>query len=293
MAIAEQMLHSTVKLVSMKGGAACSTGTGFFMNFAIRGESSVPAIVTNKHVIEGSDQVTALCHLADDGKPSGKFIACGMPTTRNCVFHHPDANVDLCAVPIGNIMQAAIALKTPLFITHLALDLIPDDEDWKYFDAIEEVTMIGCPNGLSDEANNLPIVRRGITATSLGKLYNGKPEFMVDMACFPGSSGSPCFCMIGPGISTAKRTACMSREQPMKFPPGHYDEKQVRALTKLLDDVCADLRISPDNQPKREWVAMVMLVCSNRAPADIQELRAEIARQFLLLESLESQTVEG
>jgi hypothetical protein len=49
----------------------------------------------------------------------------------------------------------------------------------------------------------------------------------------------------------------------VKFPPGHFDEKQVRALTKLLDDVCADLRINPGNQPKREWVAMVMLVCSN------------------------------
>src|SRR5690606_28078780 len=53
--------------------------------------------------------------------------------------------------------------------------------------------MIGCPNGLSDETNNLPISRRGITATSLTKDYNGKPEFMVDMACFPGSSGSPIF----------------------------------------------------------------------------------------------------
>ncbi|SFV34107.1 hypothetical protein SAMN04488557_2221 [Hyphomicrobium facile] len=79
----------------------------------------------------------------------------------------------------------------------------------------------------------------------------------------------------------------------MKFPPGHYDEKQVRALTKLLNDVCADLRISPDNQPRREWVAMVMMVCSDREPCDTQELRSEIGRQFLLLESRESQDAEG
>ncbi len=190
---AEQMLYSTVKLVTKGGGEVRATGTGFFVNFAVRGQSIVPAIVTNRHVIEAGDEVTALCHLANENKPSGKFAQCTMPTTGQNVFRHPDDSVDLCAIPIGQIMQQAIASKTPLFCVYLGLDLIPSDEDWEYFDAIEEVTMIGCPNGISDEANNLPIVRRGITATSLGKRYNGKSEFMVDMACFPGSSGSPVF----------------------------------------------------------------------------------------------------
>jgi len=53
--------------------------------------------------------------------------------------------------------------------------------------------MIGCPNGIYDEVNKMPLVRRGITATSIGKKYEGKPYFLVDMACFPGSSGSPVF----------------------------------------------------------------------------------------------------
>ena len=54
--------------------------------------------------------------------------------------------------------------------------------------------MLGCPSGLFDEVNNLPIARRGITATPLPTYsYNGKAEFLVDIACFPGSSGSPIF----------------------------------------------------------------------------------------------------
>lgn len=36
-------------------------------------------------------------------------------------------------------------------------------------------------------------VRKGITATSLTFDYNGKKEFVIDMACFPGSSGLPVF----------------------------------------------------------------------------------------------------
>ena len=53
--------------------------------------------------------------------------------------------------------------------------------------------MVGCPRGIFDEKNNIPIARRGITATPLGKKYEGNDQFVVDMACFPGSSGSPIF----------------------------------------------------------------------------------------------------
>lgn len=193
LSVAEQMLYSTVKIVSKLSGKSCSTGTGFFANFAVRGKSSVPAIVTNRHVVQGGDTITVICHLSDNDKPSGKFAECTLGTRGKSIVFHPDNSVDLCAIPIGHIMSEALVKKTPIFCVSLGLDLIPADDDWGYFDAIEEVTMVGCPNGISDEANNLPIVRRGITATSLGKLYNGKPEFMVDMACFPGSSGSPIF----------------------------------------------------------------------------------------------------
>jgi hypothetical protein len=59
--------------------------------------------------------------------------------------------------------------------------------------SVEEVIMIGYPDGLWDDINNKPIIRRGITATHPFRDYKGLKEFMVDMACFPGSSGSPVF----------------------------------------------------------------------------------------------------
>lgn len=37
------------------------------------------------------------------------------------------------------------------------------------------------------------LIRKGITSTHLKFDYNGKKEFLIDMACFPGSSGSPIF----------------------------------------------------------------------------------------------------
>ena len=39
----------------------------------------------------------------------------------------------------------------------------------------------------------MPILRRGVTATHPNINYEGKREFLIDAACFPGSSGSPVF----------------------------------------------------------------------------------------------------
>lgn len=94
-------------------------------------------------------------------------------------------------------------------MTAVGSDIIPADDDWQFFDAIEDVTMVGCPRGLYDEVNNLPLVRRGITATSLANRYNGKDEFVVDMACFPGSSGSPIFLFNQNGYLDRKKNSMM------------------------------------------------------------------------------------
>ena len=57
--------------------------------------------------------------------------------------------------------------------------------------AVEDILMIGYPNGLWDDCNNLPLVRRGITASPAAVSFRGRSEFVIDCACFPGSSGSP------------------------------------------------------------------------------------------------------
>lgn len=152
--------------------------------------------MTNKHVLEEADVVSALCHNEDLNNPGypSEVVATMMFNIKNgIVFYHPDQNVDLCAVPIGPILMQARDAGTPLFYGSLNSDIIPEDDARENFDAIEDVTMVCCPNGLFDEINSVPLVRRGITASAIGRKFNGKGEFVVDMACFPGSSGSPIF----------------------------------------------------------------------------------------------------
>ncbi|MEG0919696.1 MAG: hypothetical protein RSE61_07210 [Anaerovoracaceae bacterium] len=61
---------------------------------------------------------------------------------------------------------------------------------------MEDLIMIGYPTGICDEYNNKPIIRKGISATHIKNNFEGKSEFLIDMACFPGSSGSPVFALI-------------------------------------------------------------------------------------------------
>lgn len=78
-----------------------------------------------------------------------------------------------------------------LFYTPIPIQLIPDDEILDTFDTLEEVFMIGYPNGIWDSYNNKPIFRKGVTATDYRLNYNNAPEFIIDIAVFGGSSGSP------------------------------------------------------------------------------------------------------
>ena len=58
---------------------------------------------------------------------------------------------------------------------------------------LENVVMVGYPNGLFDSQNNHPLFRTGKTATHPAIDYNGQRKALLDMACLPGSSGSPVF----------------------------------------------------------------------------------------------------
>jgi Trypsin-like peptidase domain len=187
---AEQLLYTTVKISTFLGKAATGSGTGFFYASVVDGKRAT-LLITNKHVLEASNVAVVACHLDREGARG--VAECTIDFDQTQVYKHPDADVDLCALNFTQIQMSAQSAGTPLRMVKLTKEQIPTDEEWGNLDAIEEVTMIGCPNGIYDEVNNFAIVRRGVTSSNPALRYNGKPEFLVDMACFPGSSGSPIF----------------------------------------------------------------------------------------------------
>lgn len=91
----------------------------------------------------------------------------------------------------GPIFQLAHKSGFEVYMPPLSEALIPSDEAIGKLNAMEQVTMAGYPIGLYDKVHNLPILRQGHTASHPAVDFNGEPKALVDMACFPGSSGSP------------------------------------------------------------------------------------------------------
>ena len=154
-----------------------------------------PVLVTNKHVIDGAIQGGFWVTLGDgNGNPIyGEKRFMNFADFEKLWIKHPEHDVDLCILPIAPIHDEAEKRGDHLFYVPLEIDSIPKEEFVNSLSAIEDIVMIGYPNGIWDKVNNLPVFRKGITATHPKMNYNGKAEFMIDAACFPGSSGSPVF----------------------------------------------------------------------------------------------------
>lgn len=186
----EALAYSTVR-IECDTPAGVSTGTGFY--FAFKQEKGfIPAIVTNKHVIEGSSTGRFHMHLRQNGVAQPKtHMRFDVTDFQKLWIGHPNPSVDLAVMPIGGLLQRAESQgKKPYYIP-FSKEILASPEDLANLVAIEEVVMVGYPNGIWDHVNNMPVFRRGVTATHPNFNYCGKQEFMIDAACFPGSSGSP------------------------------------------------------------------------------------------------------
>ena len=202
LSLAERILHSTVRIETLENsGRVIGTGTGFYFAFRLD-DKLLPVIVTNKHVIQGAEGGRfVLTRRAPDGLPmvgryervmvQGSGSDNGAPTFEGAWIVHPEPAVDLAIFPIGGLLNHAASSGTPFYCDPIPEDGIPSNELLATLSGVEDITMVGYPNGIWDTHNNMPIARRGITATSVKHDYEGLPQFLIDCACFPGSSGSP------------------------------------------------------------------------------------------------------
>lgn len=189
----EQITYCTTRIECKSIDGQQSVGTGFFYKFLETAGNHIPAIVTNKHVVKGAVEGRFRLHVTDaSGKPSkSEWFDVVLDNFEHRWITHPNDNVDLCILPTAPLFQASAKQSKQIFSIALNKALIPSSREIADLGAIEDVIMVGYPIGLWDSANNQPIVRRGSTATHPAMNYEGRQEFMIDAACFPGSSGSP------------------------------------------------------------------------------------------------------
>ncbi len=190
MSVIENIAHNVVRLTCTHKNGRTSIGTGFYFALHQSKEVTVPVIITNKHVVNGSVQTHFKLSVVRAEEEAPELLDVGVGSS--AWVPHPDPKVDLCAMRFGTVLNAIPNNKKVVW-KYLTDDNMPKPEDWKSVSSVEDVLMVGYPNGLWDSVNNRPIYRKGITATNARINYLGEAKFLVDIAAYPGSSGSPVF----------------------------------------------------------------------------------------------------
>jgi len=188
----EQLAFTTIRIQCETSTGLVSTGSGFIFKFDFGDNRIIPTIVTNHHVVENAIIGTfQLTRSDENGNPVvGEFTNILIDNFEQRWIQHPQ-DLDLCAMPIAPLLELAQNQNKRFFYKSFHENIVASSQVLSELTALEEILIIGYPLGIWDSSNNMPIFRQGITATHPNINYEGREEFLIDAACFPGSSGSP------------------------------------------------------------------------------------------------------
>lgn len=197
---ADDLLFMTVRLSSTN-----EVGTGFFFQT----KKGTVIIVSNKHFVMDEklpapstpiiQTIEMVLHLDNDTNV----------TFKDDVEWYIHPTEDLAFFQFKSIEQLVNTKTAPAKVIYKEIQdaMIPSSTDLKSLTALEEVVMVGYPNGLYDEKNNLPLLRYGRTASHPNVDFNGEKRGLIDVLCIPGSSGSPVFLFNELHVSVNDETA--------------------------------------------------------------------------------------
>lgn len=160
-----------------------SGATGFFYKTKKDGKE-LYFIVSNKHFFENKNTFKFSMPFINNNE---EYIMNNTITITPAT--HP--TYDIGAICINDVIQNLnenFILKNKFIEEEDLLNISQQSVD-----SIEEALMIGYPFGLKSDNSTMPLIRHGIIATPLYFNYENKEEFLVDILCFNGSSGSPIF----------------------------------------------------------------------------------------------------
>ena len=201
--IAEQLYFTSVRVETVDASGNKGIATSFIFNYKSENKQ-YPFLVTNKHVISGTDKGRLTFIQARHGKPLlGTGFRLDIEHFEEIWHGHHSVNIDVAVTPFAPLVDHIKKAGTNIYFRTIGKELVPSEDDLKHVDAIEEVVFIGYPIGIWDTKNLLPVVRNGITASPITIDFRGEPQFLVDASIFPGSSGSPVF-LYNPGIYADK-----------------------------------------------------------------------------------------
>lgn len=191
--LAKRLLFNTVRVDTVLEDGSEGSGTAFVVSHS-HPRGNFLFVVTNRHLVEGVRQGGLVFTQGKNGQPIlGQRFQLNIDEFPHAWFLHPDPTVDLAIVPMRPLEAAARERGIELYYHAIDTRLVPDAIRLAALDALEDVLFVGYPSGVWDQVNLMPIMRRGTTATPIALDFEGRAEFLIDAAVYPGSSGSPVF----------------------------------------------------------------------------------------------------
>ena len=187
-----QILYTTVPIFVEKPGGN-TAGTAFIYSAPTNDKDrSIPLLVTCWHVVQGATRSVVQFTRAENGAPKkGDTIRFQLDSSLFQSLAAPEG--DIAVAPLGGVLNMALQSGQAAFFRAVTPEILPSNAVLNELSAIEDVTIIGYPSGISDSKNATPLIRRGITSTPIWNDFAGQEKFLIDVGIFPGSSGSPVF----------------------------------------------------------------------------------------------------
>lgn len=229
---------STTPVNLFKGSELVSQGTGFYYVEKVE-DGQVLFLVTNYHVLTGSapsdkkapigDNVSFQFHESAEETGNVKtvrfplFTRSGKPVwIASASF--PEA--DLAVIPVvGNAYKDSKVSCISADWAKSQMLLRPTTN----------VTLVGYPYGFFDTANALPIWKTGTIASEPAVDFEKKPLLLIDVAAFPGMSGSPVFA-IASGMYELADGSAVTAGAVREF-LGVYASMQMVGKNKFLEQL--------------------------------------------------------
>lgn len=190
-----KLLYCVCKIIMTDINGKDHHSTGFWYSTVIENKQ-VFGLITAKHCFENySTAVLKLCRKDSlTGLPIDQ-MACDIYLSTNDLDNIlvRDDKEDLCFIilQINNVPTTKL-IKTP-FLIPVTDDIFLDIDAADDFMLAQDIVMVGYPQGIYDDVNNKPVLRKGITSSPIKLDFKGKPHFLIDISCHHGSSGSPVF----------------------------------------------------------------------------------------------------
>ncbi len=196
-------------------GAFLGAATGFLYGTptGMRNEEGEPLykifLVTNRHVVEGVDQLTTRFNRSLNLETQTYNIPLHNRDGSISWTLHPDPNCDVAVIPILVNKLKEDGIQVEFFPENPDTTITVERAKENGTSEGDGVFVLGFPLGLSGGEYNYTIVRQGNIARIRDWVNGSSNTFLIDASVFPGNSGGPV--ILKPELTSIKGTTANDR----------------------------------------------------------------------------------